>query len=45
MEVNSEDKKLKELIGVLGSEFKRAYSKFPELKNHVSSKLIELFET
>jgi hypothetical protein len=33
------------LIGVLASEFKHAYSKFPELKNHVSAKLIDLFES
>lgn len=30
---------------MLGAEFKRIYSKFPELKNHVSSKLVEMLDS
>jgi hypothetical protein len=29
LEINTEDKKLRELIGVIAAEFKKAYNKFP----------------
>jgi cell division septum initiation protein DivIVA len=45
LEVNTEDKKLRELIGVIAAEFKRAYNKFPELKSHVSGTIIEILES
>jgi hypothetical protein len=36
-EVQGEDKKLRNLLGVFASEFKKVYAKFPELHNHCSS--------
>lgn len=45
LEVSTEDKKLRGLIGVIAAEFKRAYNKFPELKAHVSGTVIEILES
>lgn len=44
-EVQSQDTKLRELLGILSGEFKRVYLKFPELKNHCSSRLVEIFQS
>ena len=45
VEVGHEDIRLRELIGVIGAEFKRIYAKFPELKNHVSGQLMQILES
>lgn len=44
-EVNREDKKLRELLGSLAGEFKRVYTKFPELQKHCSSTFIQILES
>lgn len=44
-EVQREDKQLRELLGVLAGEFRRVYSKFPELQKHCSSKLVQIFQS
>lgn len=45
IEVQREDAHLKELIGVIGGEFKKVYARFPELKNHVSVNLMGILES
>lgn len=45
VEVSATDAKLKQLIATLGSEFKRVYSSFPELKSHLSVEITTILES
>jgi hypothetical protein len=44
-EVQGEDKKLRNLLGVFASEFKKVYAKFPELHNHCSTYIVEILNS
>ena len=41
-EISAEDKKLRELLGTLAGEFKRVYTRFPDIKSHCSATFLQI---